>query len=220
MNTTLYREIVNNIAIAKQFANFQNKFRSFYRIEIVKLREDDENMSVPRLPIRSVYVTCETDFDLYTPLIKDYCETLNARAIIYVNNRNIDSVAARMMIVAGSITNHSDKITRYRNLFDDAVGYEPHDDKAKWVLPMSSKKMADDAITYLNKLYKQVSTGGYIVAQAPACDHYSDLIVHPFPRSIFKEEFGDINIQTDGCITLYSEKWVDSDGTEELIPYF
>lgn len=191
------KQMVDNIKLIKSFIKPKSE-DSFYYLQIIQRRKENPDMKTNSRTIKTYCVNSIDYLESHYEEIKAICDSLNARAMINLNQRSYYKTAYKNLEnIAGVMSNFQfDKINK---CYERACGQGHDDNLTKWILDV------DQPFTdfQYRELHKDIeSFGGTILNSIPSASGYH-IITSSFRLDQFKGKYPEIEVQKNNPTNLY-----------------
>lgn len=190
--------MVNNLELLKPLLRFTGP-RDFYYLTILKRKADDPLATKSCKVVEQYAIYSIEQLEKYMPQIIADCEHYNARAYLYVNRRDAETVGFVTMELLANYMRNKD-FAAIRKAYWAAVGRtcSAGNDKL-WVVDIDTKDPhAIDAV--YSVLHNEVCTRVELEVPTKNGVH---LLTKPFNRQEFSKYYPDVDIHKDNPTILY-----------------
>lgn len=188
---------VNNFDQIRPLLDFSTP-KNFYVIEIIQRKKDDPSNPSQKM-VRTYDVASLEAFNKVEESVIKYCTLFNARAYMYLNRRNYDKIAFRMIARLSELL-ESGSTQVLKSVFNSVVGSNPSEKNKTWIVDIDSKDLV--LVDEITDFIYHISLGINNTYLIPTVNGYH-LITHPFRLDLFKEKFPEIDVHKDAPTLLY-----------------
>ena len=195
--------MVNNIELIKPHLIFPNE-RSFYFIQIIKLKKENPEMTGYSLPVESFYIFSTEQLDRVMPHIIEKCEQNRARAYIKMNTLDMQSVALETIsVLTQEIRKENWKhISKALNSACGICGKQNGTEKMYLVdIDSKDENYINEIKSYINQL-EPVDNNEKVKMIVPTRNGVHFLSTG-FNMQKFKQTYPGIDVHSDGITLLY-----------------
>lgn len=157
----------------------------FYWINILQRRKDgNPELGADNKLLRDIYIDSPEKFWAKEQEIKEFCKFFNARAYIYLNQRNTKDVALECLaLTVDRIIHNAQK--SLRSVYATACGRKHSDPNKKWVIDVDTKDVV--AANTLAAISRSCRPDGVKVMFEVPTPNGVHLITTPFDLNQFQE---------------------------------
>lgn len=162
----------------------------FYFVQILQRRKDgNPELGADNKLLRDIYIDSPEKFWAKEQEIKEFCNFFNARAYIYLNQRNTKDVALECLaLTVDRIIHNAQK--SLRSVYATACGRKHSDPDKKWVVDVDTKH--EDDIALVRSLVNMARPEGDKVLFRLPTPNGVHLITKPFDLKWFAENIPDV----------------------------
>lgn len=199
---------INNFELIKQIINSKTlKENDFFFIQILRRHKDkgNEDMNANNILIDTFYPTDAEDLERLKPRIVRACEVNNARAYIYLNKRNKETIALKTMaLIAETIANKNYEIKR---AYHSCCGTYSSDENKTWVIDIDW----DEGFKYDMRLLSMKNDITGLILEAGKIPTLTEIptkngihiIVPAFNLQKFREKYPIVSVHKNSPTILY-----------------
>jgi hypothetical protein len=200
--------MVNNFKQIGEILKFE-KPTDFYFIQILKRRKDNPEMDKHVRVIYSYYLYSLDDLWKLESKIVEKCDINNARAYIYLNRRNMQTVAYQSIRLTAELIANGD-YKAVKDVYNSCCGqYSDEKKDKKWVIDIDDtidQKVIDSVMGRVANLHLQANKKGnvqYKIIATLSSKSGIHIITNPFNMDNFKKDYPGIDVNKNSPTILY-----------------
>lgn len=171
----------------------------FYYLQILQRKKENKTLNSNSRVIKNYYISNKQYLIDRFEEIKTLCKVFNARAMIRLNRRSFKKVAFKSLSnIANTLSSQEYKFINKQ--YDRACGQSSNGDRS-WIIDLDGNqiKLKNNIVDYINA---QMPKGNKLLLELPSKSGIH-LIVKPFNKQYFNDQFPNVEIHKDNPTNLF-----------------
>ena len=209
---------MDNLDSVELLMNFEHEW-DFYYLIIIKRKKDNPKENIKNnIKYKTYYIKSEEELlDKYKE-IKNLCDYYNARAMIYLNKRNMEDI--KLTCVSDMLTTvQANNLFALHRSVEKTIGQHNSErkERKKWIVDLDFRRYDDEnAYRHIHASIELARpTGDKKISEIPSVSG-CHIITSPFDLQQFRETHPDIDVHKDNPVNLYIPKKIAKDREKYL----